>query len=668
MLGGALLLTSNRADRAADQSIDIALNATRAAIEDALTGRSRMLLEGAARFVQAPNYVARINAAIDSRRRADLLDLADEFLDQTGAVWALITDRDGVQQAWTRERGAFGDDLSEGSLVGMALAWDSTEGVWIEPGPDGDVIYQAVGVPVFSPARTAIYGVLVAARPIDSTFAFELKGRTNSDIVFFARDTLGVPFHVVASTLPRGSIDSVISHMDPARVFNATNQRPHERMPIAGDTLVGVVGPLATASGYAVGGYVGIRSRDVEPAAFAELRRTMVFAFGMGLVLALVLSLLVTRQITRPVKRLVEATQRVAAGHYSGTIDVTSRDEIGQLASAFNRMLIELRDKEELVKYLRSAMISAEHSDEATAQAEASRAGTVGTSHATRALSVGMTLANRYKILDVLGAGGMGIVYHAYDRELEEPVAIKVLKSEAVQADSTTLERFKQEIRLARHITHQNVVRTHDLGEVDGTYYITMEYVDGATLADLILKRGRLPVGVVLTIGKQLCRALEIAHEQGVIHRDIKPANLIVDARGFLKVMDFGIACLAERQREVERITDPGAVVGTPEYMAPELLLGEEVDAQADLYSAGAVLFECLIGRSVFSGPTVAALVAKHVKTEPEDPRTLNPDVPDGLARLILRALAKKREERWSSATQMYEALDALWVAEAVPS
>ncbi len=663
------MLTSNRAGRAADQSIDMALNATRADIYDALAARSRELLKAAAAFVQGPSYLARISAAIESRNRVDLLDQADEFLDQTGAVWALITDADGVQQAWTKrgERGAFGDDLSEGSLVGMALAWDSTEGVWIEPGPDGEVIFQAVGVPIFSPARTAIYGVFVAALPIDSTFAFELKSRTNSDIVFFALDTLGVPHHVVASTLPHGSIDSVISHIDPDRVFSPTEQNAPERVSIAGETLVGVVGPLPTAYGIAVAGYMGLRSRDAELAIFAELRGAMVFAFGVGLVLALVSSLLVARQITRPVKRLVEATRRVAAGHYSGTIDVKSRDEIGQLSSAFNRMLTELRDKEELVEYLRGAL-SAERTDEAAAQDEASRAGTARTSHPTGALSVGMTLASRYEIRDLLGAGGMGVVYRAYDRELEEPVAIKVLKREAVQADSTILERFKQEIRLARHITHRNVVRTHDLGEVDGMYYITMEYVEGTALRDLIHKRGRLPVGVVLTIGKQICRALEAAHEQGVIHRDIKPANLVVNPSGFLKVMDFGIARLAEREQEREALTAPGAVIGTPEYMAPEVLLGEEVDERADLYSTGAVLFECVVGRSVFSAPTVAALVLKHVQIEPDDPRTLNPDVPDGLARLILKALAKKREERWSSATEMYEALHALGVEEAVRS
>src|SRR5436305_9158972 len=146
--------------------------------------------------------------------------------------------------------------------------------------------------------------------------------------------------------------------------------------------------------------------------------------------------------------------------------------------------------------------------------------------------------------------GGMGVVYRAFDRELREAGAIKTVRPEALTGDGVALERFKQEIRLARKIAHRNVVRTYDLGEVNGLYYLTMEYVEGTSLKQLIATRGPLPVPVTLTIGKQLCRALEVAHEQGVIHRDIKPQNILVEPNGLLKVMDFGIARLANRPRE----------------------------------------------------------------------------------------------------------------------
>jgi serine/threonine-protein kinase len=251
----------------------------------------------------------------------------------------------------------------------------------------------------------------------------------------------------------------------------------------------------------------------------------------------------------------------------------------------------------------------------------------------------------------------MGVVYRAWDAELGEAVAIKTLKTEALLSEPAALERFKQEIRLARKITHRNVVRTHDLGEVDGAYFITMEFVEGQSLKHLIQSRGPLPVNVVLTVGKQLCRALEVAHEQGVIHRDIKPQNMIVEPSGTLKVMDFGIARLATRS---EQMTQAGMAVGTPEYMAPEQLLGREVDFRVDLYAAGAVLFEALTGRTPFVADTPITLIAKQLEETPPSPRTLNADVPDALAAVVLRALSKDPAARPQSATEMYAALEAI--------
>ena len=237
------------------------------------------------------------------------------------------------------------------------------------------------------------------------------------------------------------------------------------------------------------------------------------------------------------------------------------------------------------------------------------------------ALTPGQSLGVRYDIKELLGAGGMGMVYRAVDRELQEVVAIKTLKPELIAADDTALERFKSEIRLARKISHRNVVRTHDLGEARGLYFITMEFVEGTSLKDLVKQRGRLPVQVMLPIAKQLCRALEVAHEAGVIHRDIKPHNMVVERDGTLKVMDFGIARLATRAPK-QGLTEAGMVIGTPEYMAPEQLLGDELDARADLYSAGVVLYECLTGRLPFEAPTPIALIARVLEQTPVAPHT----------------------------------------------
>jgi len=273
----------------------------------------------------------------------------------------------------------------------------------------------------------------------------------------------------------------------------------------------------------------------------------------------------------------------------------------------------------------------------------------------------GQTLSNRYEIKEILGAGGMGVVFRAYDRELQEAVAIKNLKPEVM--DPQSIERFKQEIRLARKISHRNVVRNYDLGESDGMLYITMEYVEGTGLEKLLRQRGMLPIGVALTVVKQLLRALEAAHEMGVIHRDVKPQNIVVEPNGLVKVMDFGIARLAEtKQHEGKGLTAVGVVIGTPQYMSPEQLMGGDLDARSDLYAAGAVLYECLTGKVVFDAPTMAALILAQVEQEPPDPRTINPMVPHDLALIVLKALAKTPEARWQSAAEFSAALDEVEV------
>jgi serine/threonine-protein kinase len=668
VLGGALWLTKQRADRAADESIERALDATRSAIDDALAGRSSALRQSVRVIAQIPDYIARISEGLRQSERANLLDQADEFRDQVEAAWALLTDGEGVLRAKNNERDLDGEPLAEGALVGIPLEGRVAEGVWIEPGSDGsDVIYQAVGAPIMAPQSSVVYGVLVAAVPVDSAFAAHLKSNTNSEMVFFAFDTLGVP-HPVVATLPAEALQQAMAAGVGWDSAMADPTRGRLRWTVGGQTLVGVVGTLNTASGVPVGAYAGLRSRDLELATFIQLRNTVFQAFIAGLVLAIFSAWVLARRVTRPVQRLVAATRQVAEGQYSGKIQVTSRDEIGELAAAFQRMLRELKEKQDLVEYLsgsgaQTVALTAGQQVQVTAQGQGTRPAAM----LTGVLEAGQVLANRYEIRKVLGAGGMGMVYRAFDRQLEEIVAVKTLKPEAISEDGKSLERFKEEIRLARRITHRNVVRTHDLGEVDGVYYITMELVEGTNLKDLIRKRGRLPVGVALTVGKQLCRALEVAHDAGVIHRDIKPQNMVVDPGGFLKVMDFGIARRTEGHRMGgEGLTAVGTAIGTPEYMAPEQLLGEDLDPRVDLYAAGAVLFECVTGRNVFTAPNVMALMAKHLEEAPEDPQFINPEVPPSLAQVILRALSKKRDQRWGSAADMHRALEDVRTEETV--
>jgi serine/threonine-protein kinase len=429
---------------------------------------------------------------------------------------------------------------------------------------------------------------------------------------------------------------------------------------LGSEHLIGLTRPLQNqGSSHPLGGYLALRSRNQELAAFHRTQRTLVLAGLIGLALALAGSWLVGRVIGRPVRALVGVARRVAEGDYEAKVEVTSRDEIGELASAFQHMVEELKAKQQLVEVMSASTNQVTRPMYTAMGGVASATVTRQVQAEPGMLPAGATFAGRYEIKGVLGMGGMGVVYRAWDKELGELVAIKTLRMDAAQSEPAALERFKQEIRLARKITHRNVVRTHDLGEVDGLYFITMEFVEGQSLKHLIQSRGPLPVAVVLTIGKQLCRALEVAHEQGVIHRDIKPQNLIVEPSGTLKVMDFGIARLAKRS---EGMTQAGMAVGTPEYMAPEQLLGADVDFRADVYATGAVLFESVTGRPPFVADSPITLVAKQLEESPPSPRSLNAEVPEALAALILRALNKDAADRPQSAALLFEELDAIAV------
>lgn len=356
----------------------------------------------------------------------------------------------------------------------------------------------------------------------------------------------------------------------------------------------------------------------------------------------------------RQVTRVIEAASAVELGTYQpGKLaGITARDdELGRLARVFDAMAAGVHAREtrlrEQLRELQSDVTLATTEFE-TLQGQATTEG---------AFAAGTVLGGRYDIMSVLGTGGMGVVYRARDRELNEDVAIKTIRRELISSDAVLAERFKSEIRLARRISHRNVVRTHDLGDADGHLFVTMELVQGITVRELLATRGKLGVASTLALARQFAEALAVAHAAGVIHRDVKPENALIDADGVLKVMDFGIARLAEAS---SNRTQAGMVVGTPAYMAPEQLVGEEIDSRADLYSLGVVIYECLTGRAPFQAPSAVALIARVLTTEPEPPVRGNADVPPALSALVMRLLAKVPDERPASALILLEQLAEL--------
>lgn len=262
----------------------------------------------------------------------------------------------------------------------------------------------------------------------------------------------------------------------------------------------------------------------------------------------------------------------------------------------------------------------------------------------------GRLLAGRYRIIALLGKGGMGEVYRADDLTLGQPVALKFLPEEASR-DESLLERFRNEVRIARRVSHPNVCRVYDVGEVDGHTFFTMEYVDGEDLASLLRRIGRLPHDKATDIARQLCAGLAAAHSKGVLHRDLKPANIMLDGRGQVVMTDFGLAGLTDQ------IHGADVRSGTPAYMAPEQLAGREVTTQSDIYALGLVLYEVFTGKRAFAAETLAEVVRTGTQSAPSRPSSVVKDLDPAVERVILRCLEPEARNRPASALSVAAAL-----------
>lgn len=273
----------------------------------------------------------------------------------------------------------------------------------------------------------------------------------------------------------------------------------------------------------------------------------------------------------------------------------------------------------------------------------------------TEELTTGSTFAGRYQIIEELGKGGMGRVYKVNDTEIKEKIALKLLKPE-IASDEKTIERFRNEIKLARKIAHKNVGRMFDLGKAEGTYFITMEYVPGQDLKGLIRQTGKLAIETTISIAKQVCEGLSEAHKLGTVHRDLKPGNIMIDKEGNARIMDFGIA----RSLKEKGITGVGVMIGTPEYMSPEQVEGKEVDQRSDIYAVGVILFKMTTGRLPFEGETSLSIALKHKTLTPPSPSDINRQISWDLDRLILRCLEKDPEKRYQTAEELLSGLTNL--------
>lgn len=638
VLGAVLVVAWREGRRAAAAAEQRALEQAVDLTAQLLAGRGRSLAGGARVFVQGPYF----RALVAEGRRDDILDQAFEAAEQLGADWVFITDEHGTLLAKSDEPAVQGAPMGSIPLVAGALEGRTVSGF----GVSGDsLLFQTIAVPIVVPGAAPV-GVLVATKVVDAQLARDIRAATGGEVVFYALDLRGAP-HVTATSLAdaRQGAAALPPASNPAQPAGARRARLGERS----YALHGAA--LTTAGGEIVGGFVIARADGEAAAGIAGIRRALLAAAVLGLLLALGVAWNLSRQLRRPALAVAAAAGRALEGDYDGAARAAAgvragRDEVGVLVRSVVSLLRELREKRTLGAVLGRDLVPPERdapagaaatgaARDATARLPAARSRATAVSlsrpalHPATSLARGALVAERYRIQALLGQGGTGIVYRATDEVRGETVALKLLRPELLDGEAMAREELRHELRLARRIAHRNVVRIHDIGCGRDVPFLAMECVEGASLAAVLARRGALPEDTVLALAAQLLRALEAAHAQGVIHADLKPANILLAADGLVKVTDFGVATLARQPRGAP-VTPPhlaGATVGTPEYMAPELLLGGAPDVRSDLYAAGTVLHECLTGDTPFPRDTPRAFLASKLESAPREhaPRAAGP-------------------------------------------
>jgi eukaryotic-like serine/threonine-protein kinase len=644
-VGGAIAISATRARAIADSKIDEDLKKSGGAWESFQRNRYEELHRALAVVVNNAGIIS-VMTQLDPATARDTLKA--EQASSARANFLIAIDQAGTAFARTDKPLPYSRDMRDVPTVASALQGEAAEGIWLV---DRE-LFHVVAAPVLEGGSRTV-GAIAAGFQINDDVASSLKSLVNADVVFLADSArLSEPAKpVVAASTLRDSSSSVLSavvatpKLVPAVLREGKTIGPLA-LDVGGDTYLAYFLPVRSSADQLVGAAVTLRSRDRELAPFRRIQNSQVLVGLAALVIAFILSFVLARRITGPVDRLVRATEAVRIGDLDTEVPVESADEIGILARSFRAMLEELKEKAALEKYVASLPMSATGEETMLAP----RTGGTGSLNEPQ---IGTLFAGRYEIQSILGKGGMGIVYKARDRELDDLVAIKTLRSEVLSADPTLLDRFKQEIRLARRITHPNVLRTHDLGEFNGLRYLSMEFVKGLTLKHLLESGEILPTPVGLRIAKQVCAGLAAAHEVGVIHRDVKPQNILIEPTGGLKIMDFGIARLTEDRG----MTATGTVIGTPDYMSPEQARGLPLDFRSDIYSTGVVLYEVFTGSLPFEGDSPLAVVLKHVNDLPPLPQSKNPRIEPKIAVIIMKCMEKEPAARFQSVSDLYESL-----------
>jgi serine/threonine-protein kinase len=597
-----------------------------------LSARQRSLAGGARVFVQNPNF----RSFVHERLRDELLDQTLEAQEQLDAEWVFVVDESGVLLAKSDEPSAAGVSMGSVPLIAGALQGSVTTGF----GVSGDtLLFQAVAVPIVVPGQAPI-GALVATKAVDSTLALAAKAASSADIVFYVRD--GGPRVVVTS----------FDQRPPGPLVAGLASQPRGHVSLDGVRYASQAAALTTSGGSIVGGYVVMSARDAAGADVAEVRRALSFAALLGIALLALAALVLDRYVSRPMRALATVARSAELGDVpdDATLAAAPRDELSTLAEAVQSLADDVHDRAVLTAAMTTALPSIARAQGSAAVVPAQVLSMVRVQGAPPRISAasprvaasphaeasaeanadepapGDVMVGRYRIDAVLAVGELGVTYRARDRVTGSVVALKRYRiARLAEKPAVMVDALREEIR-ARRLVHRNVVRLREAGEDAGTPFVTMDYVEGFALDTLLRAGGPLADGAVVAIAKQLCRALLAAEASESVHGSLAPHRMLLGYDGVLRVSDFTIARLERRIRGVRSAAGAqgsasasevphlaGATVGTPEYMSPEQLIGEEPTAQTDLYAAGVVLYECVTGATPFRTDSPLAFLAQKL-------------------------------------------------------
>jgi len=569
-------------------------------------------------------YVAQTIFDLENGADVDVASIADLLLErkqQYGFDVAIIASVDGQQLARSDQAMSPARDLSKVELMQRGMdELIPISGYW----SDQDQIYQAAVVPL-ARGRTLI-GFLITGIGVNDSLGADIARLTGTEVVILSKENNQISS--IASTLDLDLNANLIGQLNnPAKQFELSDQGQFnlslDDLNLAVQT--NQMAQLQQQSFYILNGV----SLDLALAPFSKTRNILL-AVGLAMILLafLVASLLVNRSLA-PLSRMSAATRQVSFGNYAANFPTRVGRDLGDLSESINQLVQKIRGREALASHMIELSKKSHHAIDQLHNPPKS------------IIEPGKVLNNRYEVIENIGVGGMGAVFKAFDKDLDEVVALKVMKANHIEDDD--INQFKEEIRVARRISHPNVVRIHDFGQLASNVYISMEFVQGYTMEQILKYTKKLRPIAARHAAINICEGLMAAHESGVVHKDLKPANIIVELDSTIKLMDFGIASI---DNIISDSRSNAMVGGTAAYLAPEQALGKGADERTDIYALGVLLMEMFVGQRPFYAENDEELMLKHVNEEPVPISYQWADAPKELEQLISKCLAKSPKDR----------------------